>query len=381
MRCSASRLLVHNLFTCCGVDENYFHVNLNQITYDTIQMYIAQTNALLEKANNVDGATSLFPLDFKNKLEEMKKAADDGGKSRDYFLMSIFKTMQNAYYRISSFENKQPKPNVPPSDIALLNEFKELLSQLFNFNGVESISYKTLHDVLSISEKGFVKKQDTFVRFLLGSIFPRIIVPPYDAFLNLLTGYTWEDFIVVDSKLTVNDINMDELTGMALCYGELFDLKSTDYESIGKKLLELYDASLKCRLVSDEDLVPPNKNVKNSVEVQGPLIFDDAAISTHIIGFMRWIPVIAEESDGLERMEFVEHVLDRIRNEVCEKIQERYAAKDFMEIKTNLFIQKENDDLRELLIRAMSHEQYFYRCFRKYYEVTCLNYVGGIFNE
>ena len=379
MRYSASRLLVHNLFTCCGIDEQEFHNYINQTTYDITTEYIAETKALLTRANYVDDAMSLLPQNFKTKLEAMKRAANGSGKSGDYFLMTIQNAMRDTYYRIKSFGGQQSKFNVSSSDINLLDEFELSLKYLFSNKGVESICYKTLHEVLKNSEKSFAKKQDKFVRFLLESIFPRIIVPPHRGFLDLLTGYTWDEFVVVGSKLTVNDINMDQLISMASYYNELFDLEVTDYESIGKKFLELYSASLKCSLVSNEDLLPRDMDTKNSVKVQDPLIFDDVIISTHIIDFMRWFPIIAEEGDGPERMEFVERILDCIRDEVCEKLQERYRAKDLIENKTNLFIWRNNDDLRELLVKAMSREQYFYQCFQKYYGVSCLNYVRGDF--
>lgn len=379
-----SRLFVHNLFICCGISDKDFHTNLNQITYDIIKNKIDQAQKLLGATDCVEDAESLLSKSFFKKLDEMKLYSTAESKNKDYFLVSIYNEIWTTCKRIERRDLEKCK--IPPSDINSLEEFRKCLNKLFYECGVESVSYKTLQQILKVSVTNYKKGQAHFVDFLLTNIFPRVDIPSSPGFLATLETHSWDELIFTDCSLATNDIHLPhnavDFENIKYLFDELFDLSVSNYESIGNKLVEIYKKLTMCRLEDNNNAVDDNKiNAENSHNLYSASGYDDSTLSTHIISFMRWIPIMSEEGDGFERMKFVERILDCIGDEVREKLRGRYTVQDFINSKTSLFIWDQNDDLRALLMHAMSHEQYFYKCFQEYYKDSFQCNVGRIINE
>ncbi len=388
MRYLTSRLFVHNLFICCKISDKDFHTDLNQITYDIISDKINCAIKMLNEAGCIEDTTSLLAKSFFTKLEEMKLYLATGNKSKDYYLLTIYNEAWNTYKRIESMTSKECK--FPISDLNLLLEFKECLYKLFYEYGVESASYKTLQEILKASVTNYKKHQVPFVNFLLANIFPRIKSQYTPGFFATLESYPLEKLIFTDCSLTCNDAslphNVAGLNVIRDLFDELFEISISDHELIGNKLVEIYKNLLNYRLEDNDDMeankdIADTKRVSNLDDSDMMEYNDDSTLSIHIISFMRWIPVMVEDEDGIERMEFVDHVLSHIGDEVRKKLKERYTVQDFIKCETSLFIWEQNTDLRTLLMHAMSREPYFYKCFREYYKDSFQCNVGGIINE
>ncbi len=386
MRYLASRLFVHNLFICCKISDKDFHTCLNQITYDIISDKIDYAIKMLKEANCIDDTDSLLSKSFFAKLKEMQSYPTMGSKSKDYFLLTIYNETWKTCKRIESKISKKCK--FPFSDLSSLKEFKEYLHKLFYKCDVESVSYKTLQEILKASATNYKKHQAPFVDFLLANIFPRIEIQHSPGFLATLETYPWKKLVFTDCSLTTNEEhlphNVADLNVIGNLFDELFDMSASDHELIGDKLVEIYKNLMKYRFEDNGDTVTNNNiaDTKSAPSLTDIAEYnDDSTLSIHIISFMRWIPMMIEDEDGVDRMEFIEHILSCIGDEVRKRLKERYTVQDFIDRKTSLFIWEKNDDLRMLLMQAMSREPYFYKCFCEYYKDSFQCNVGRIINE
>lgn len=96
----------------------------------------------------------------------------------------------------------------------------------------------------------------------------------------------------------------------------------------------------------------------------------DVILSSHIINFMKWVPMLSDENPELDLMTSIDNIIAAIRDEVYDKIRKTKGgvrSKAFINSRKSLFLRDNNVDLRKALIKAMYDEPGIHLQFNQFF--------------
>lgn len=373
--CFLSRLFVSYLFSCSGYDVDAFHEEITQITYDLIAQYVSSSIEMLRNCQNKNNQVSLLPMAFikettrlceSTELYEQEQEYGSVKKKQrklpDYFLWNQHNQIKSAYQYVKRNIGKKEGTE---NDIVLLNKYKKMIDhKIVKFNASVA-SIKTLQGLLSPNGELPQKKNKKFIKFLLEEVFSRLKIAEGAEYaestimLNVENG--WEAVLL--PKLRSESEVIEKL------FKELFSLRTNDCEALGKKFVEIYDAFLEIDQ-SDDELCESRcieKYCKDDDKYT-----NDAILSSHIIGFMRWIPLISDKDYSVELLCSVSEIIEVIRDKVAAKIDiQAIDSSESAHGNNNLFLEESNLDLRKLLIKAMHDDPHIHFKFHEFYGICC----------
>lgn len=319
---------------------------------------------------------SIITQDFREFVEKMEKW--DRKKMPEYCLVEF-------YWEIAAlkqnFERPENKYNtILKSDIDFIRRFDSAFDSYENA-GAKAINDKRLSEIMrGLRDRGEVKKKhEKQFTFLLKEVFPNY-VNIYGTLPEIIRSKPWEEIAFGDlehAERIKNDLQGDGRYEKVKQLFKKFDSKTAKLEtdSIRDTLLEiskLLDEIYKWeRYYGKKRRRDERKD--NLIEYDSD---DDGKIPklhSHILAFMRWIPITPYDGPNEEVMESVDKVIDRINPTAWEIISENDNLKKILELypsdaRNIIFIQEDGKDLRKLLINAMYHEPYIRRYFHTLYK-------------
>ena len=380
---------MNNLLRCGNIDFNQIAEEITECLECNIDWEIANLkhtikNKMIETESQND---IYFSRRFESYVMKLKKKqesdwqldkANRRTKAPDYFLLKAYDEICRASdtVRFKTFRKDELKCG-QYTGISLVDDFEKCYKYYIgNASGI--ISKNQITRILKAPENWDKAMHEKTVMYMLEKVLPHIWSIDDTSRKNIIRC-GWKDIIYKDletykQKICGKDKDIESEINKEL--ERLFDEFSSmnsDPQIEGTKLVEMYmvlkDLYNKQMLVSVED-VSVQQNIFNNpgfISKREPFIPDyDAKISTHILGFMKWLPMLEDETKDYELMKSVDNIVAEIRDEVKEDIKKyEYFNKD----DENYFFRGSKEQ-RIILIRAMYKETGIVKRFKNYYYVN-----------
>ena len=380
------RLFLHNLFVCTNIDVRDIEIKINDTTYEKFQ---AKIKILLDNEKKENRSEeSVLPLSFikfvKSSNDEVKKRKqlspkDKNAKGKDYYLHECYKSILEVVKRLSQ-NDRLDKMNT--EDHERIKKFETNVKYFFEETDLAVISYKTLERIFCVNGREYNSKQEEIILYLLEYIFPEITDTDEVRFLSHINEWTWDELIFRDIKSSSyqKPTNVDSLQCIKGLLQKLKKCGDSDYKQIGELLVQIYKEL--CRLHKTEVVIISSgkisiKTTEESHTVSPSLLPEstdsDALISSHIVAFLKWLPIVDKENVPPNIMSAVFEVTEEIQEEMCIRIGDQIKSSSFRKSKDNFFIREENDELRKLLISTMHKNPCLHTQFHDYIGVSNSN--------
>lgn len=319
---------------------------------------------------------SIITQDFREFVEKMEKW--EKKKMPDYCLVEFYRKIVALKQYFKRPENKCN--TILKSDVDFIKRFDAAFNS-FGDAGANAINDKRLRELMkALSDKGELKKkQEKLFTFLLKEVFPNYVSAD-ETLPEIIRSKPWEE-------IAFGDLEHAEHIKNALQGDGRYEKVKQLFEKFDSKTVEIETDSIRDTLVEISKLLDEiykweryygnkrrrNERKDNLIEYDSE---DDGKIPklhSHILAFMRWIPITPYDGPNEEVMESVDKVIDRINPTAWEIISENDNLKKILELypsdaRNIIFIQEDGKDLRKLLINAMYHEPYIRRYFHTIYK-------------
>lgn len=369
---------LYHLFMCCGGDYKTFVIDISdQIENKIEEIYIAvQDNVMSRKIGESNRRATT--KEFRQFVERMEKCKEKEGKTPKYCMFGFYKQIAKLEQYLMSSGNHH---NALQSDIDIMQRFRSVFDYYVEHDA-EAINDKRLRDLLENIRDGKTLSniQEDIFNFILNESFPKYS-DERGGLLERISSKPWEEVAFGDfthCKIIINAIQNDERYEQIKELFNNFDNKilTSDVFNIKKNLIKisrLLDEMYKFENYFDNKANYDEK--KNNLTEYGSV--EDGRVlqlHSHILAFMRWIPMMSQDEPDDKMMESVDNVIDQIKTQVCKivasndslrKVLERYPV----ECHDTIFTQSEGVELRKLLVDAMYHESEIHLQFQRFYGV------------
>ena len=238
--------------------------------------------------------------------------------------------------------------------------------------GYLSISLRNLQRLLSMQGSYYNAAQRNFIEYILKNVFPELIIKRNK--LKYICN-NWKNILFYDdsSKPQKIFLNTDFEKSLEGIFDEMARASLDEYEVIGDHLVEIFY----CLKQYHRDGEFRNKNITNYIDISlhdnsiinsNESLEYDAKISTHILDFIRWIPLIPRDCENIQLLDTISNIIDTIRAQLFSSfydiVNETLLATDSS---INMFIgdttsQHEHieklKNLRKLLINALYNDSF-----------------------
>lgn len=374
------RLFVNNLFKCLNCTYDTFLEKINDMISSDIHEELNTLRDSFINVSNEDCPPMLIRsfIDFveQKKLLNSKKAPEYCmfkcyQKVRSAIQFIANKKTNTSYIKIETYSNAY--------ELRLIDEFESYVEEL-EARKYGTISLRNLQRLLTANMKCYTGIQRDFMEYIINKVFSHEIINHCKA---VYIYNNWKKILLcVDSNAEQIFYIKKELENKLKHLFEIISNENSNTNLVGGKLWEIFTCLIdsyrdgKIKLYSScffEDGGPIYSNNDNDHTNRQY----DAILSTHILYFARWIPLISEDCCEFEVIGAVSSIIDTIRNDVFNELTDvdklLFSTKSSM----NLFIGNTIDCdekclnkmkfLRKLVITSLYKEPYFKSLIQKYY--------------
>lgn len=366
---------LYNLFICCGGDYKTFVIDISNLVEDKIETLYKEVENDIVNRKIEERNRSIFSKEFHKFVEKMENCK--GGKNPQYCTFGFYKQIAKEGNLLQTSLKKNSTRI--STDINTLKKFNELYNYFLD-NCAEAVNEKRLKDLfVKIKDgKGLNKIQEGLFDFLLNYCFPNYR-DERGGLLERINSESWE-------KVVFGDIGHQRMTNNILQKNQkykhihkLFDnfknIKANEIDNIRANLVEI--SRLLDEIYRNEDFFNNEKdNNKSKIDMKQDNSIAENTISnlhSHILAFMRWIPIIKQNESNEKIMESIDNIIEQINVQACEIIDGKECLKQMLKKYPfnscdSIFIQTNDEDLRKLLIKAMYNESYICILFQDFYK-------------
>lgn len=373
----AERLFIYNIFECCGYreyNESDFFCGLDDKTMEDIKNEIKLARNAVRRLQLDADACPALPRKFIKFVEENKKPRT---KSKDYFLCQLYDQILNVNRVLESKKLKNGSEDKVIDDFLGIVESNECLRV-----------FSRPKDILQMSSRPYAKTQIKVITFVLREIIPQYEIDS-EMFCNKLTRQytTWNQLILCKGRDQVATVDIQsEEEEIAAKFKKYYD-ELKDANGIGNTLVDMFDSLVRYSqsncFVEAKKQKPLRQNSDDNRacgETNEIIVTDyDATISTRILDFMRWLPMVENNwNPQLIHMKAIEHVIEKIRKDYIElaKLAQEDSKRGSFIDESSIFMAANAVSLRKKLILALNDETAIRKLLRNYY---CQ--VGGAKDE
>lgn len=395
------RLFLKNLYHCCECTYDDIAEKLTDRVDEEIDRLYKKIKESLSKRSSTETTKTLLPksfFDFLGKMdswiETYNKANQEGNalpKIPYYCLFTYLDYLGKAEASLTSKIKRFPTVNC--SDLNAIEHFMKNYEFFHKVLQAEAVSAKSIERLMNIDAEysgGHRRKshlQEKLVDFLLMNVYPAMGIQaklaPYKT--RGWNNIAFSNLSLATSTSTLQISCEDEQKKLECLFKRLFRKGQTEVVigetlvNIRKKISALYNSDL--LIATANNTTPNNGSLQSNVSAELNLpqnreldihMYDDI-ISSHIISFMKWVPMISDTPLECDLMISVDNIIDRIRDKVFEKVKESrsgFRNRKFIDSKTSLFVQERNTELRMALIKAMHDESNIHSQFHEYLGVS-----------
>ena len=362
------RLFIHNLIHCCGISTKKLCSDLNDLITEKIDFEINCLKTYAEEGNLT------LTYSFKKQTAALysnseKKHDRKRQKNPDYVLLkcyNIIKDLADKYE--TDFMPSPTKPNINKEVIKYIDGFSDYIVHLIDEQNACAVSQRSLDSILEPYGNQYTPPQYELTQHIISKIIPNIFNSNRDTFLDFISYKNWKELITYDintnKQVVFFSCSQNVMANKEKYFEEqfknLFSLNNDESQQIGdilsnihKRLKELYNNGVLTCI--------PNQQISEEPPVYDDTIDYDAIISSSIIGFMRWIPMISDEPKKDKFIECVQDIIEIIRPSALPQVKNAKQSE-------NIFLLNDNLELRKTLIGALCSNSYFQTLFNKYYK-------------
>lgn len=390
------RLFIHNLFVCCGRTSQDFISIVNDNISTHIEREFSLIKNFLSKNKPIYGK-SLLPHTFVRYVEKTLKSLEYDGKGfnkpkklPDYCLFSCYTKLSDASQNCQKKDHNNElisSSEGSPEDIQTLNLFMECIYYYKDTCDAGAISEKNLRRLFEVIGSSYDIRQSAVIKYLLMEVFPTILTALNKDLLGALRDLSWEDLVCKDletmeqklfiqgSRIQIDECNKD----FERLFVNLTKSDDCDLDQIGEGLIKIYKKILTAYSLNNlsyRQLKASKEMEIASTNMTDTIYFYDSIISSNIMRFMRWLPILDDAENDVELIEAVTRIIELVRNPIFshvgrDKIEEWQFGRKKHD-KDNLFVLADNSELRKLLIHSMYKDKYICSKFREFYSMPSL---------
>lgn len=365
---------LYNLFVCCGENYQEFVSEINAQIEMKIEELYEEVHDSINGKEIENSRRSVIPSRFRKFVEEKERRHSK--KSPKYCMIEFYKHIARLDQDLMSSANEWD--TVIQSDVDILEKFKNEFD-IYRNKDAGAVNDKRLRDLFKkLKEwKRLNNDQEYLFDYLLKVIFPEYKNDLEESLLERIRFRPWEEVAFGSrdrQKIIKNILGEDDRYEQV---HELFDkfnkLSSNDTNDIRKILIKI------STLLDDiyEDIYDDN-NVNQDESRNKPIEYDSieegriSELHSHIVAFMRWIPMISQDKPNVMLMESVDNVIDQIKVRAYEIIDNENRLKESLSTYPAschdiIFMQDGGGELRRLLLNAMYHEPNICLQFKYFY--------------
>lgn len=369
------RLFVCNLFNYCNISKEKLGLRINDLIQNDIGIKIEEIE--MEINNPGNKCNQFFTTSFTKFVKEQEFLKRE--KAPNYCLLTCYDELMHAV--LSSKSNKRRASDY--EDIEqnrnLLKEYEEYIKAL-TFRDYAVISTRELQRLLEPCGGPYKSTQVKFISYLVKRVFPTLIIE--ENLLSLVCD-NWKNVIFYSGTPLVQKIyiqanedsaeNVEEK--LQNKFKEISKVPNADYEEVGRLFLEIFyyvkdqyhNGNLSFYQDVNNTITPKDQQGKTNTDNS---YYYDSMLSSHIIWFMRWLPIISEDYDSETLLITVSNIIESIRDSLFSSHNKEVAIKSLNRHPSeNLFIYEnptlkvnhgenlsKSKEFRTLLFKALHDE-------------------------
>lgn len=360
------RGFVRNLGICSGKAVALIHDEL----CEDIALEITRLSNSIERdlnAGDIAGETCISPY-FKKFLDEKEEKApamsNPGSRNSPYCIYEFFEWIEKLFEHVAYLKRNNKTLN--KGDVTEIQRFIKLLNQYQREFNAEVISTKNLERFFDKKGGKYNSRQSQIIAYLLKRVFPKM-KKSGKPFLASLLEMDFKQILYGNCKsgTILFEPHSPEAEEIEHLWNQMYDYSPHQYDVIGDALLSIYEKLTQMcdagRLskISEYESVGSETNSEKEDLLSDPsqAQIDTAKLSSHITAFMRWLPIIDDDTPNeimALTLEFVERVSTQIKKQVNDELQKNACSNDVLSDKKNLFL--ESEILREKLMHFMQRD-------------------------
>lgn len=367
-----SPFLCH-LFTCCGGDYDEFANTVNDQIERKIEEIYKEIYDDVSRRKIENSGRSIISSRFR-KFVEGKEKCHENKKNPKYCMLEFYKHIAkiNQDLMLSS----DICDTVIQSDIELLERFMAEFDYYRDRNAV-AVNKKRLQDFFKYLKEGKALNDDLEYLFdyLLKIFFPEFQSEHGENLLERIKFKPWEEAVFGNHKhhefiknTSKNDVRYEKIINL---FKNLNDATSGKTMDIRETLLEISNLldGIYYSIYNEQDQDESRINLIEEDSIEEGNISE---LHSHILAFMRWIPMMSQDKPNKKIMESVDNVIDQIRVRAHEIIDSKDSLKQSLNTYPTschdiVFMQDDGIELRRLLIKAMCCEHNICLQFKYFY--------------
>ena len=364
---------LYHLRLCCRENDIEMAASISErIIYRTEEIY-QDVKKIISGKQTIESDWSALTREFKKFVEKMESQLDQE-KNPQYCMFKFYKQIAKIDQHLMAPANQRPE--ITQLDLRVIERFYKVYRFYYQRNAEAIIPrrLKEMFDKLRDGKEINAIQEDIF-DFLLTDFFSQYNNVQEDL-LSIIKSKKWDE-VAFGSFLQQKDIEN------ALIKDSRYEQVHALFNSLQEKLLDDIEdirqilvniSRLLDRIYDDICNGIILTNVENDPIEYDPV--DDQIISylhSHIIAFMRWIPMVPQDNLGERMMLSVDNVIDKIKEKVYEIVDSDDNIKKRLYTHPDtgcdtIFVQGDETELRRLLIGEMYNEQGIVSCFRGLYK-------------
>lgn len=362
-----------HLFVCCGENYQDFVSEINAKIEMQIEEQYEIIHDNIKKRKIINDRRSIIPSRFRNFVEGKQKCHDK--RNSKYCMVEFFKEIVKINQELRLSQNESNAVN--QADIDILESFKKEFDY-YRDKDAEAVNDKRLRSLLrQIKERKMLNNdQEYLFEYLLKMIFPEYKNGIGESLVERIKFKSWEEVAFgkhehseIIKVILENDVRYEQVHKLL---NKFYVMKKYDTEKIRKLLVQI--STLLDEIYEDirDDKVTQDESSYTLIEYDPIEEGRISELHSHIVAFMRWIPMMPQDKPNEKMMEAVDSVIDQIRIRACEIIDGKTDLKRCLSTYPSswhdiIFMQDDGEELRRLLINAMFHDPDICLQFQHFY--------------
>lgn len=372
------RILVYNLFEYYYLTRDKFYEKINGLIEEDINNKIEE---LIEKIKNSnDNLQFSFSNSFIRFVERV--TTSEYKKTPDYFLLNCYEALNGSTLVNKAKNNSTDKGNTKDENIKTLKQFSEYVEKLAS-DTAGALSIRELNRLLTPKGKPYTRNQINFIGYLMKRVFPTVIEKHMlHQICNNWIKITFYSGVPLSQKIYIQN-NDDYIENVEEYLDEKFKAISkainTDNEKIGQLLWEVFTYVQHQYRNNKLGFCQDNTNtiIDKKSKMKEDYIYNyDAKLSTHVIWFMRWLPLIPENFESKDLLSLVSNLIDVMRRSLFDDYNKEIAIEGLNRCANeNLFIYEKDQsyshkvrEFRVLLLKTLYDDPSVKDMVEKYYK-------------
>ena len=387
MRKTLHSPFLYHLFLCCNEEYEKMAGSISDRVVSRIEEIYQIVKSTIVEREVIEGDWSALTREFCEFVKKMETQYDQV-RNPQYCMYGFYKHIAEIEQYLMSPANQ--RTTRIKSDLDIIENFHKFCHAYYG-NNADAIIPRRLKEMFENLRDGKKLKpihEDIF-DFLLKDFFPQYS-NLQGGLLEIINSKLWKE--VAFGDLTHQKFIMDALKNdpryerVHELFNKLQDMMPDDITDITETFVRIstlldgiYDDMYNCKI--------PDNTGNSPIEYDPIEEHNISCLHSHILAFMRWIPVIPQDKLDEKIMISVDNVIDKIKVRIYEIINNSDDLKERLNTypindHDTIFVQGGETGLRSLLIEAMYNEQEIVSCFRCLYKPeTSIVGKGGKINE